>query len=315
MGVRNLNTAGSDRSMLAAQFARYSGAVRHLILCIAASALSACGADNGPDFRPSPQHSIAVLVGAGDIAECGSRGAEATARLLDGIPGIVFTAGDNAYQQGSAQNYRNCYDPTWGRHKDRTRPAPGNHEYDTAGAVAYFAYYGAAAGPSGLGYYSFHAGPWQVISLNSNVPMDRNSPQLQWLRQELTSRAGACTAAIFHHPPFSSGPNGDQAVSRDLWRELNAGGVDIAITGHDHLYERFAPQNADGRADTVRGVRLFVVGTGGATLYPIMRMSANSEVRLVAFGVLKLTLSAEGYQWEFISGEGLIRDSGRGVCH
>lgn len=277
---------------------------------------AACGGDgNGPTFRPSAQSDTAVLVGAGDIAECGSRGTEATARLLDRIQGIVFTAGDNAYYQGSAQDYRNCYEPTWGRHKDRTRPAPGNHEYDTPAAVAYYAYFGAAAGSSGVGYYSFRAGPWHVLSLNTNVAIDRNSPQMQWLRTELSMHAAQCTAAIFHHPPFSSGPNGDQPVSRDLWRELNTGGVDVAIAAHDHLYERFAPQDGDGRLDAARGVRLFVVGTGGATLYPIMRFRANSEVRLATFGVLKLTLSPEGYQWEFLGTEGAARDVGSGVCH
>jgi hypothetical protein len=290
--------------------------MRRVLLSAAVLFVAGCGGgENAPTFRPSSQPDTAVLVGAGDIAECGSRGTEATARLLDNIQGIVFTAGDNAYFQGSAQDYRNCYDPAWGRHKDRTRPVPGNHEYDTPGAVAYYAYYGAAAGPSGVGYYSYRAGPWHVLALNSNVGMDRNSAQIQWLRGELSMHATRCTAAIFHHPPFSSGPNGDQRVSRELWSELNAGGVDVAIAAHDHLYERFAPQDGDGRLDAARGVRLFLVGTGGATLYPIMRFRANSEVRLTAFGVLKLTLSPEAYQWEFLPTEGGARDVGSGVCH
>ena len=290
--------------------------MRRVLLCGAVVCVASCGGgDSTPTFRPTTQPASVVLVGAGDIAQCGSPGAEMTAKLLDNIQGIVFTAGDNAYFQGSAQDYRNCYDPAWGRHKDRTRPVPGNHEYDTPGAVAYYAYYGAAAGPSGVGYYSYRAGPWHVLALNSNVSMDENSAQIQWMRNELSMSGAGCTAAIFHHPPFSSGPNGDQMASRALWRELHAGGVDVAIAAHDHLYERFAPLDGGGRPDAARGVRLFVVGTGGATLYPIMRFSPNSEVRLATFGVLKLTLSQAGYQWEFLPGEGGARDAGSGVCH
>lgn len=153
-----------------------------------------------------------------------------------------------------------------------------------------------------------------MLALNTNIPIDRSSPQIQWLRTELM-RGATCTAAIFHHPPFSSGPNGDQLFTRDLWRELHAGGVDVAIAAHDHLYERFAPMDGDGRMDAAGGVRLFVVGTGGAKLYPIMRFTANSEVRIAAFGLLKLTLNSDSYQWEFIQSEGAARDTGSGACH
>jgi 3',5'-cyclic AMP phosphodiesterase CpdA len=256
-----------------------------------------------------------VLVGAGDIAICGSAGAEGTASLLDRIDGTVFTAGDNAYYQGSEEQFRQCYNPTWGRHKGRTRPAPGNHDYETAGAAAYFAYFGSNAGPSGRGYYSFTVGSWHVISLNSNVPASIGSAQMEWLQQDLAASSARCTAAIWHHPLFSSGVNGPTLIMRDVWRTLRMANADIVITGHDHSYERFGPMDETGRA-APDGLRQFTVGTGGADLTPFRGMSANSEARASVFGVLKLTLRADSYDWEFLAvpPEG-FRDSGSGVCH
>jgi 3',5'-cyclic AMP phosphodiesterase CpdA len=267
----------------------------------------------GPD-PPPPPNQVGVLVGAGDIAICGSAGTEGTAALLDRIDGTVFTAGDNAYFQGTEAQFRQCYDPTWGRHKARTRPAPGNHEYETAGAAPYFAYFGMNAGPPGRGYYSFTVGSWHVISLNSNVNATDGSPQMQWLLQDLADNPARCTAAIWHHPLFSSGVNGPVPIMRDVWRALRVANADVVISGHDHLYERFGPMDEAGRA-TAGGLRQFTVGTGGAELTPAVRSGPNSEVRASVHGVLKLTLRPESYDWEFVPvpPEG-FRDSGSVMC-
>jgi 3',5'-cyclic AMP phosphodiesterase CpdA len=256
-----------------------------------------------------------VFVGAGDIGLCSGGGnPAATARLLDAIAGTVFTAGDNVYPSGTAQEFRECYDPTWGRHKGRTRPVPGNHEYETGGAAPYFEYFGTNAGPPGLGYYSFELGNWHAIALNSNIPVGAGSAQGAWLRADLASSRARCTIAYWHHPLFSSGQNGNQSQMRDFWRLLYDADADIVLSGHDHLYERFTPQQQDGFPDPTRGIRQFTVGTGGALLSPIVTVRPNSEVRISALGVLRLTLNADSYQWSFIpvSGPG---DSGTGTCH
>jgi hypothetical protein len=255
------------------------------------------------------------MVGAGDIGYCGSPAAEATARLLDRISGTVFTTGDNAYMSGSSEEYRQCYDPSWGRHRSRTRPVPGNHEYVT-GADAYFDYFGSSAGPRGAGYYSYSVGPWQVIALNSEIPSGPGSPQQQWLRQELSLHRTFCSAVYWHRPRFSSGQNGDNPDMRDVWRTLYEFDVDLVINGHDHTYERFAPQDPDGRPDAAHGIRQFVVGTGGAPLYALPMIHVNSEVRAAAWGVAVFTLSSVGYQWEFVPVDGeSFHDAGSGTCH
>jgi len=291
---------------------------RTLVSSVVATLACACG---GSTIGPSPGGGgggggtgIAVLAGAGDIGMCGSSGPEATARLLDGVEGIVFTAGDNAYFQGSVQQFRDCYDPSWGRHKARTRPAPGNHEYESPGAAPYFAYFGPNAGPTGLGYYSFEAGDWHVVSLNSNIAMGPGSAQQSWLREDLNIHTTPCTAAIFHHPLFTAGPNGPTVETRELWRVLYDAGVDIVINGHDHLYERFAPQNPEGLNDSLRGIREFVVGTGGAELYKLSRTLPNLETSISTFGVLKLTLRPGSYDWQFLGIDGSIPDSGHDSC-
>jgi hypothetical protein len=246
---------------------------------------------------------------------CGSPGPEITARLLDNIGGTVFTLGDNAYFSGTAREYRDCYDPSWGRHKGRTRPVPGNHEYHSPGAAPYFEYFGFNAGPAGLGYYSFELGAWHAVALNSNLSARSNSAQGQWLRADLASSRSKCTIAYWHHPLFSSGPNGDSSDMRDFWGILYDAGAEIVLAGHDHDYERFAPQDADGRPDPAGGIREFVAGTGGATPYHVVNIHANSEARLSdVFGVLKLTLQTNSYQWEFVSTAG-IGDAGAGSCH
>jgi hypothetical protein len=266
-----------------------------------------------PTPSPSPVPTTQIFVGAGDIAQCDAN-SEATAKLLDGIGGTVFALGDQAYFSGTADEYRRCYDPTWGRHKGRTRPVPGNHEYLTAGAAPYYAYFGALAGPPGLGYYSFDIGNWHAIALNSNIDVRAGSTQGAWLRSDLATTRARCVIAYWHHPLFTSGPDGPSPEMLDVWRMLYDAGADVVLNGHEHLYERFAPQDPAGTADPARGIREFIAGTGGALLYPPITVQRNSERRLSAFGVLKLTLQAEGYQWEFIpvSGAG---DSGSGACH
>jgi hypothetical protein len=259
-----------------------------------------------------PMVPAGTMVGAGDIGLCGNGGAEATARLLDSIGGTVFTTGDNAYMTGTITEFRNCFEPSWGRHRSRMRPTPGNHEYSSGGA-GYFDYFGAAAGP---GYYSYSLGPWRVYALNSEVPSGPGSAQGDWLRGELAARPAACTVAYWHRPLFSSGMNGDNPDMRALWRILYDANVDLIINGHDHSYERFAPQDPDGRPDPQRGMRQFIIGTGGAMLYPFASVRGNSEVRGAVWGVTVFTLMNGSYQWEFVpvEGEG-FRDSGVGTCH
>jgi hypothetical protein len=250
------------------------------------------------------------------VARCGTNGAELTAALLDAIPGTVFNAGDNAYPTGSAEDYRLCYEPTWGRHKSRTNPSPGNHEYETAGAGAYFDYFGGTAGPVPFGYYSFSVGSWLVVSLNSNIEVGSTSPQANWLRTTLQQNPMRCVAAIWHHPFVSSGPNGNTPRMRAIWRILQDAGADVVISAHDHLYERYAPLDADGQPTTL-GLRQFVVGTGGAPLSMVQSLRPGSEVQGSAWGVLKLTLRADSYEWEFIPvpGPRAFHDDGRDVCH
>jgi hypothetical protein len=267
-----------------------------------------------------------VFVGAGDIAMCNRSGDESTAALLDQIPGTVFTLGDNAYQSGLRWEFESCYAPSWGRHKARTRPAVGNHEYKVAGASGYFEYFGAAAGdPANGGHYSFDLGDWHIVSLNSMCQLPAlggscspTSPTVTWLKADLAANPSLCTLVYFHHARFSSGRHGNTIRMTATWKAMYAAGVDVVLSGHDHGYERFAPQRPDGTLDLARGIRQFVVGTGGAQLYPFMGSpKRNSEVRQAsAHGVLKLTLHADGYDWEFVpvAGSGFT-DYGAGDCH
>jgi hypothetical protein len=235
--------------------------------------------------------------------------------LLDRIGGIVFTAGDLAYPSGRTVDFQNCYEPTWGRHKSRTRPVPGNHEYETPGAAGYFTYFGESAGPAGLGYYTYTAGPWRILALNSEIDIRNGSIQLDWVRTQLENDTRPCVAAIWHRPLFTSGPNGDNRDMLDLWRVLYQFGVDVVINGHDHLYERFMPQNPDGRADA-RGIRQFTVGTGGVSLYQAASSKPTTEVlNTTTHGVLKLTLSDTAYHWDFLpAGDVGFTDSGSAGC-
>jgi calcineurin-like phosphoesterase family protein len=286
---------------------------KRFLLASAIAIASACGGSSGPTAPSSS--GPAVLVGAGDISVCGLAGASQTAALLDQIPGTVFTAGDNAYLHGTAQEFSECYEPTWGRHKGRTHPQAGNHDYESPGATPYFSYFGASAGTPGLGYYSFSVGAWHVVSLNSNIPADDGSAQMAWLKSDLAGNPSPCLAAIWHYPLFSSGPNPIQQAMRDVWRTLEQAGAEFVVNGHDHIYERFAPQDISGRP-TASGIREFVVGTGGATHYAIGPIMPNSQVQASVWGLIKFTLRADGYDWEFVpvAGES-FRDSGTDLCH
>jgi hypothetical protein len=263
-----------------------------------------------------------VFVGAGDIASCNSSGDEATADLLDGIPGTVYTLGDNAYERGSDADFARCYDPSWGRHKARTMPIVGNHDYTTAGASGYFNYFGAAAGDPSEGYYSYDLGAWHIVALNSmceNVGgCGPGSPMLDWLEQDLAANPSSCTLALWHHPVFSSGSeHGSDPKMVPSWDALYAAGADVVLSGHDHDYERFAPQTSSGIADPDQGIREFVAGTGGKSHYDFGNILANSEARNSdTSGVLKLTLHASSYDWEFVPEAGkTFTDSGSASCH
>jgi hypothetical protein len=260
----------------------------------------------------------AILLAAGDIATCTNDFDEATARILDANPtGVVAPLGDNAYVNGSASDYANCYAPTWGRHLARTMPAVGNHEYQTPNATGYYEYFGAKAGDPAKGYYSYDLGAWHIVVLNSNIAHDAGSPQLAWLRADLEANRRACTLAYWHHPRFSSGNHGNDSRESAIWEVLFAYDADVILNGHEHNYERFAPQTPAGIADNARGIRAFIVGTGGTLLRPVGTPKANSEVfNSTSHGILKLSLSADSYGWQFlpIAGQS-VNDSGSGACH
>ncbi len=268
-----------------------------------------------------------VLVGAGDISSCKNDHDEATAKLLDRIVAAhpqahVFTLGDNVYPAGTIQEFAQCYAPTWGRHKKRTAPTIGNHEYATAHATGYFAYFGAAAGDSTKGYYSYNLGRWHIIVLNSNCNhvggCDAHSPQWEWLAHDLTASHTKCTLALWHHPRFSSGLfHGSDKRMGPFWELLYQHDVEVVLNGHEHSYERFSPQTPAAKADPVHGIREFVVGTGGATLYPFGLTAANSEIRQSRmYGVLQLTLHPTSYEWDYLPVAGKkFPDHGFTACH
>jgi calcineurin-like phosphoesterase family protein len=265
-----------------------------------------------------------VLTGAGNIARCATRAGEATAQLLDRIPGTVATLGDNAMPYGRSMDYQNCYAPTWGRHLSRTWGVLGNHEYDSsATADGAFDYFVDRAGPRGLGYYSFDIGAWHVIVLNDNgaaVPFAAGSAQEQWLRADLAANARPCTMALWHVPLFLSSNTAGYMVNpsrKILWDDLAAAGVDVVLNGHQHHYERMAPMNPDGTRNDATGIRQFNVGTGGdGVIMPTVTIHPNSEVRATDYGVLRLTLRPTRYDWEFVpvAGQSFV-DPGSGTCH
>jgi hypothetical protein len=311
-----------------------------IIFCLAAcwsTATVTFAQDQVPSKKPkTPKHfmtapkkdkPVFTLVGAGDIAWCGDlSGAEATAKLIKDIPGTVFAAGDLAYETGSWDEFQNCYGPTWGKFKDRTRPAPGNHEYHASKGNGYFRYWGDQAGDPLKGYYSYDLGDWHIVVLNTNCSAralggcGEGSPQEVWLREDLAEHPKACIIAYGHHPLFSSGLLASHAEHPELkafWRDLYQAHADLVLAGHEHSYERFALQDPDGHRDPENGIRQIVAGTGGRSHTPFYFPHPNSEARNAdTYGVLKLTLYPTTYRWEFIPQEGKnFRDSGGGTCH
>lgn len=284
-------------------------------------------------FLALPLSSQVKVVAVGDIscdpADAGYNGGAGTTTrcrmmatsdlALSLSPAAVLILGDNQYEDGTLAKYQASYDPSWGRLKAITHPVPGNHEYLNPGAAGYYAYFGTAAGDPAKGYQSFDLGGWHLIGLNSNCAAVGGcgpaSAQGQWLAADLAAHPDVCTLAYWHHPRFSSGPHGDDATTAPFWTQLQSAGADLILTGHDHGYERFAPQTAFGVADPA-GIREFVVGTGGKNLTFVNIVRANSEVRnYAAFGVLELKLWPEGYDWRFLQTDGAVLDSGRRLCH
>jgi hypothetical protein len=262
---------------------------------------------------PSGAAGEATLLAVGDVAYCGGSEDELVGRLAARLPGTIALLGDNAYQHGSADDYANCFNPTWGGFLDRVRPVPGNHDYETREAAAYFAYFGTSVGRLGEGWYSYDVGSWHVIALNSECAAirgcGRGSPELAWLIADVAAHPAKCTLAYWHHARYSSGLHGDNSQTQGLWQALSDSGADIVLQGHDHDYERMAP---------IDGIRSFVVGTGGRSLYdwpggpgPHTEVRANDT-----YGLLQLTLGATHYSWKFIPvGGGTFTDAGSGTCH
>jgi hypothetical protein len=267
------------------------------------------------DAAPPLGTGSTVLNVTGDIGWCGSPGVALTARLLERLPGDILLAGDIAYMKGTADDFRRCFDPEWGRMRGRFRAVPGNHEFEDPGAAGYFGYFGAAAGPGRRGYYAFRAATWHVLMLNSSEDMRRESAQWQWVRNELQQNRTRCTLAVWHHPFASSGPNGSNAQVRDTWQLLHEQGAEVVVSAHDHFYERFAPQTQDYRYDP-NAIRQFIVGTGGAPLYRPATRGPNTEAVVETFGALKLTLNPSSYDWEFIeAATSRSIDRGSAPCH
>jgi hypothetical protein len=248
-----------------------------------------------------------VILAAGDVASCDSSGDEATAAILARERGTIAVLGDAVYDHGTADEFRRCYAGSWGRFRNRTRAALGNHEYGTGNAAAAIAYFRL---PS-TGWYAYPLGAWRVVVLNSNCGRvggcSVGSPQWRWLQAELAGHRARCTLAYWHHPRWSSGLHGSDGTMSDLWRLLARAGVDVVLAGHDHHYERFAP---------IDGVRSFVVGTGGRSHYPVFfRLPASRAVDWTTYGVLRLTLRPTGYDWRFLPAAGrTYADAGSGTC-
>lgn len=265
---------------------------------------------------PTPPAPVTNWVNVfGDTGWCGSAAMPAIARLLTTLGGDIFLAGDLAYPNGTTGEFQRCFDPDFGRFRARFWAAPGNHDYMTAAADGYFTYFGDRAGPARRGYYSVRSASWRVLMLNSNIPLSRGSPQFEWARAELTANPSRCAMAVLHHPFDSSGPNGPNPSQRDLWDMLYGLNVDVVVSGHDHLYERHAPQDASQRSDPARGIRLFIAGTGGAPPYARARAAVRSEVLHSSFGLLRLKLEPALYEWEFLDVNGTVIDRGLTVCH
>lgn len=294
-----------------------------------ALAVAACG-DNPtqpppeeppPPPPPPPPAQVTVVLGAaGNIAKCTNSRDSITASLLEGFDWVA-ALGDNAFDSGTLTEYTDCYGPTWGRFLDRTFATLGNHDYQTAGATGAWDYFGDRAGPRGKGFYSQDVGAWHVIVLNDNdsVPFRPGSEQETWLVADLTANTQPCTIVISHTPRFSSTntPGQVERTSRTfLWQLLFDANAELLVHGQHHHYERMAPMDPTGTRDDARGLRQFNVGTGGEAVEDPTAIHPMSEARAAAFGILKLTLKPDGYDWEFLGIPGVtFSDSGSGSCH
>jgi Glycosyl hydrolases family 16/Calcineurin-like phosphoesterase len=296
--------------------------LRHgaIALAIAAATFIAPGgayatADGETDPSPSSDPTVTA---AGDIADSGG-GDSTTAALINSLaPTKALTLGDNAYPDGTSSDYANWYEPTWGLFKSKTAPAPGNHDYHTAGAAGYFGYFGPLAGPSGRGYYSYDLGSWHLVSLNSEVAHGPGSAQDMWLKNDLAASTASCTLAYWHKPRWTSGAyHGGDTTMGPILQALYDARADVVLAGHNHQYERFAPQNPSGARDDEFGLRSFVVGTGGAPRYRFGTIQPNSEVRdNSTWGVLQLTLHSDSYDWSFKPSQASsFTDNGTANCH
>lgn len=302
-----------------------------VLLLVVAAACDDGGVGGGETRRPTtsststtaPSPEAATVLAVGDIATCAGTDDEAVAEVVAALPGDVLLLGDIVYPDGTAEQFARCFEPAWGRFRERLRPAPGNHDFHTTGGAGYFGWFGAAAGEPGKGWYSFDVGPWHVIALNSNCALvggcGAGSEQERWLRADLAASAGArCTLAYWHHARFSSGSvHGSNPAMGDVWRTLADAGADVVLAGHEHVYERLEPLDPGGRVDVERGIRSFVVGTGGRSHYGFGVPHEGSAVREAStFGVLELTLSQDSYRWRFVPVEdGTFTDRGQGRCH
>ena len=277
-----------------------------------------------PPADRAPTSGTVTIAAAGDISDTSIGDQKRTSDLIynKGFDAVLLL-GDNQYPRGGASDYQNYFAPTWGRFKSLLRPTPGNHEYFTPGAAGYFAYFGAQAGDPSKGYYSYDIGDWHLIALNTNsgcssVPCDASSAQVAWLKADLQQSSKKCTLAYWHHPLFNSGAqHGNFTRATAFWNALYAAGADVVLNGHEHIYERFEPQNPSGVLDAQKGLRQFTVGTGGIGFYGLGDAMPNSAVRQAsAYGILKLTLKADSYDWEFIAtAPSTFADKGSGLCH
>lgn len=311
---------------------------RTAVLVVATAAVLAGGTAPGQAALPHDEAATAatapVIAAAGDIACAagdpdfnGGNGTatrchmRATSDLMVGAGlSAVLPLGDEQYKSGTLAEFRGSYDASWGRLNGIVRPVAGNHEYLTAGAAGYYSYFGAAAGDPGKGYYSYDIGSWHLVALNSNCPKvggcGAGSPQESWLRTDLAAHPAACTLAYWHAPRFSSAQPSDVGATAALWRALYAARAEVVLNGHKHVYERFAPQTPAGAVSPSRGIREFVVGTGGEELDDLTTVKPNSEARSKTFGVLQLTLRQGGYDWQFRPETGAhFTDSGSTSCH
>jgi hypothetical protein len=269
-----------------------------------------------PPVIPAPGSTSTFVNVLGDTGWCGSPALGPLSRLFDRFDGDILLAGDLAYPSGTMEEFRNCFEPSFGRFKSRMRASPGNHDYvSSVTAQSYFDYFGERSGPSRRGFYSFKTAEWTVFMLNSNVGIGRGSEQYAFVRSVMQQTPTRCTMAVLHHPFDSSGINGPTPMLRDMWELMYNLGGDVVIAGHDHLYERHAPVNTDQRRDDAKGIRQFTVGTGGAPLYSRVRGALNSEILIATYGILRLKLNPASYEWQFMDMNGNILDPGLQVCH